>query len=79
MSAAHSIWLWYHYHSYDVIAVVVSTGGTCIMNIYSELVSLPVRLYIISVRQLRPVPNLELNIENRKVGFIVRFQKFQRI
>jgi len=44
------------------------------MNIYIELVSLPVRLYIIGVR-----PDLELDIENRKVVFIVRFKKFQHI
>jgi hypothetical protein len=69
----------YHYISYDVTAIVVSTGGTCTMNIYSELVCLPVRLYIVGVRQLTHVPDLELNIESRKVVFMVRFQKFQQI
>lgn len=75
----HSVWLRYYYHSNDVIAVVVPTGGTCTMNIYSELLRVPVRLYVIGLRYITPVPNLELNIENRKVVFIVRFMKMQHI
>jgi hypothetical protein len=49
------------------------------MNIYSELLRVPVRLYVIGLRYITPVPNLELNIENRKVVFIVRFMKMQHI
>jgi hypothetical protein len=49
------------------------------MNIYSELVSLLVRLYIVDITQLTPVLDLELDFENRKVVFKVRFQTFQEI
>ena len=49
------------------------------MNIYSELACLLVRLHIVGLKQLASLPDLELNIENRKVVFVVRFQKFQQI
>jgi hypothetical protein len=49
------------------------------MNIHSELACLLVPLHIVGLKQLTSVPDLELNIENCKVVFIVRFKKFQQI